>query len=238
MMTEKPLAYDAYQELADHYAAGLETKPHNAYYDRPAMIAMWPELSGRRVLDAGCGPGLYAELLLKRGAQVTAIDASDRMVEIARERLGSAVDVRLIDMSKRLNEFGEQEFDFVNAPLCLDYIADWRTLFKEFYRILKPTGSVQFSCGHPAFDAEYFKTNNYFSIEQVQCAWTGFGKRVVMPSVRRSLQEVFMPVIEAGFIIQQVVEPLPTEQFRYADPRKFASLMHRPAFLCLQARVR
>jgi ubiquinone/menaquinone biosynthesis C-methylase UbiE len=237
-MTEKPLAYDAYQELADHYAAGLETKPHNAYYDRPAMVAMWPELSGKRVLDAGCGPGLYAELLLKRGAQVTAIDASDRMVEIAKERLGSTVDVRLIDMSKPLNEFREQEFDFVNAPLCLDYIADWRALFKEFHRILKPTGSVQFSCGHPAFDAEYFKTNNYFSIEQVQCTWTGFGKTVVMPSVRRSLQEVLMPVIEAGFTIQQVVEPLPTEQFRYADPRKFASLMHRPAFLCLQARVR
>jgi 2-polyprenyl-3-methyl-5-hydroxy-6-metoxy-1,4-benzoquinol methylase len=99
MMIEKPLAYDAYQELADHYAAGLETKPHNAYYDRPAMIAMWPELSGRRVLDAGCGPGLYAELLLKRGAQVTAMDASDRMVVIRRLTLNTSRPTTIFQLS-------------------------------------------------------------------------------------------------------------------------------------------
>lgn len=34
----KPLAYDAYQDLADPYAAHIATKPHNAYYDRPSMV--------------------------------------------------------------------------------------------------------------------------------------------------------------------------------------------------------
>ena len=76
----KPIAYEAYQELAELYAARVERKPHNAYYERPAMIAMWPDVRGKRVLDAGCGPGVYAELLLRRGAIVTAIDVSERML--------------------------------------------------------------------------------------------------------------------------------------------------------------
>ncbi len=223
----KPVAYEAYQELAESYAAGIDTKPHNAYYERPAMIAMWPDLRGKRVLDAGCGPGVYAEILLRRGAIVTAIDVSDRMLGLARKRLGPEADLRLIDMSFPLEMFEQESFDFVNAPLCLDYIKDWRSLFSEFMRILRPDGRIQFSCGHPAFDAEYYGTNNYFSVEQVECTWKGFGKHVVMPSFRRSLQEIMMPLIEAGFNIQQVMEPLPTEDFKQADPQRFASLGHR-----------
>lgn len=231
----KPLAYEAYQELADAYAAHIDTKPHNAYYDRPTMISMWPDLRGKRVLDAGCGPGVYAELLLQRGALVTSIDVSDRMLELARKRLGPTADLQLVDMSQPLEMFPSGTFDFINAPLCLDYIEDWRAVFSEFNRILKCEGQLQFSCGHPAFDAEYFNTNCYFSVEKVACTWKGFGKQVVMPSFRRSLQEIMMPLVESGFIIQQVTEPLPTEDFRIADPKRYATLMHRPGFLCVQA---
>ena len=64
----KPIAYDAYQRLADAYASRIDSKPHNAYYERPAMLAMWPDLRGKYVLDAGCGPGVYSEELVLRGA--------------------------------------------------------------------------------------------------------------------------------------------------------------------------
>ncbi|MDX1929870.1 MAG: class I SAM-dependent methyltransferase [Pirellulaceae bacterium] len=232
----KPIAYEAYQELAEAYAAGIDTKPHNAYYDRPAMVSMWPDVHGKRVLDAGCGPGAYAQLLLQRGAVVTAIDVSDRMLELARQRLGPAADLRLVDMTQPLDMFASGSFDFINAPLCLDYIQDWRSLFAEFKRILVEGGGFQFSCGHPAFDAEYYKTNAYFHVEQVSCTWKGFGKRVVMPSFRRSLQEIMMPLIETGFILQRVLEPRPTDEFRQADPMRFSRLMHRPGFLCVQAK--
>ncbi len=235
-MSDKPIAYDAYQKLADSYAALIDTKPHNAYCERPAMIGLLPELRGRRVLDVGCGPGIYAELLLARGAVVTSIDASDRMLENARKRLGPDADLRLLDFSRPLDMFADHEFDFVMAPLCLDYVQDWRSVFREFHRILKPGGIVQFSCSHPASDAELHQTNNYFSVEYVTYPWKGFGIPVVVPSYRRSLQEILMPVIEAGFHLNQILEPLPTDQFRAADPRRYQILTHRPCFLCVQAR--
>ncbi len=115
----KPVAYDSYQELAEHYAAAIDTKPHNAFYDRPAMISLWPDVRGLRVLDAGCGPGVYAELLAQRGAIVTAVDVSDKMLELARKRLGATADLRLVDLSQPLPMFPSQSFDFINAPLCV-----------------------------------------------------------------------------------------------------------------------
>jgi SAM-dependent methyltransferase len=235
-MNAKPLAYGAYQKLADSYAAIVETKPHNAFCERPAMVAMWPDLSSKWVLDAGCGPGIYSELLTARGARVTGIDISDRMIELAQARLGPHADLRLVDLSKPLDMFPGSLFDLVNAPLSLDYIADWRALFAEFRRILKPSGLLQFSCAHPAADADLFQTSRYYHVEQVEYLWKGFGTPVMVPSFRRPLEEIFMPLVENGFQILKVVEPRPTDEFKSADPRRFQKLMHRPCFLCIQAR--
>ena len=240
-MKNNPLAYEAYQELADAYAAKIDTKPHNAYYDRPAMLSLLPHLQGKKVLDAGCGPGAYTQALAERGATVIACDVSERMLELAAERLGKfsfvkTPELQKLDLTQPLSMFQDEEFDFVNAPLCLDYIQDWKSLFLEFHRVLKPGGRFIFSCGHPAFDAEYFDTKNYFSVEPVQATWRGFGKTVVMPSFRRSLEEVMTPVIKSGFLLEKVLEPKPTEEFKQADPVRFARLMHRPGFLCIAAR--
>ena len=240
-MPDHPHAYDAYQELASAYAEKINTKPHNAYYERPAMLSMLPKIAGMHVLDAGCGPGVYAQELAARGAQVIACDVSDRMLEFAAERLRAELlegNVRLahIDLSQPLTMFEDESFDLINAPLCLDYVEDWRSLFTEFRRLLKPAGTVLFSCGHPAFDAEYFKTKTYFSVESVECTWNGFGKKVRMPSFRRSLEEIVAPVMEAGFIMERIHEPQPTSEFKLADPLRYRTLMRRPGFLCVRAR--
>ena len=234
-MADNPIAYDAYQKLAEAYAENIDTKPHNAYYDRPAMLGLLPDVRGKRVLDAGCGPGVYAEAIHQRGATVVGCDMCDRMLELASERVGAIVELKKVDLTKPLSMFDDEDFDVVNAPLCLDYIEDWTTLFKEFRRVLVPGGVLLFSCGHPSFDAEYFKTNQYFSVEQVRATWKGFGIEVDMPSYRRSFEEVIMPVINAGFTVERVHEPLPTDAFKAADLMRYMKLMHRPGFLCVVA---
>jgi hypothetical protein len=50
---KKFIAYDAYERLADTYAEMIDTKPHNAYLERPATLSLLPDVKGKRVLDAG-----------------------------------------------------------------------------------------------------------------------------------------------------------------------------------------
>jgi len=236
-MSDKPLAFDAYEALAEAYAAAVETKPHNAYCERPATLSLLPEVDNRRVLDAGCGPGVYSEWLVKRGAEVLAVDASLRMVELARRRLGGAAEVRQADLGKPLDFLGDSSFDVVLSPLVLDYVEDWRAAFAEFYRVLRPGGHLIFSVTHPFSDYLYFKSVNYYGTELVGCEWRGFGPvRVHMPSFRRPLGELLNPLVEVGFSLERIVEPKPTEEFREADPKHYEELSRLPCFLCVRAR--
>ena len=47
-----PTNYDA---IAERYAAGIDERPWNALYERPATLALLPTVAGKDVLDAGCG---------------------------------------------------------------------------------------------------------------------------------------------------------------------------------------
>jgi SAM-dependent methyltransferase len=224
-----------YHRIADAYADRIDTKPHNAYYDRPAVISLWRDLTNREVLDAGCGPGVYAEELVKRGARVTAGDIAPRMREIAKQRLGNTVRIVELDLSERL-PFEDAAFDVVNAPLCIDYVRDWDHVFAEFNRVLKRGGYVVVSAMHPSFDAEYYRTERYFEIEAVSGPWKGFGEPFIMNSYRRPLAEYINAPLRAGLVLDKLLEPLPTADFRAADPRRHAELMRRPAFLMMRLR--
>src|SRR5262245_24979906 len=103
MSIDKSIGEQNYEQFADRYAARVETKAHNAYYERPATLSLLPDVKGLRVLDAGCGPGIYAEWLVDHGASVVAIDVTPRMVELTRERVSSRADVRQADLTRPLD---------------------------------------------------------------------------------------------------------------------------------------
>ena len=65
-----------YDLMAHDFEAHASDSPYNAHYDRPALLDLAGDVRGQRVLDAGCGPGFYAEELVSRGAHVIAVDAS------------------------------------------------------------------------------------------------------------------------------------------------------------------
>jgi SAM-dependent methyltransferase len=236
MMSDEPVAFDAYETLAEAYAAVIDTKPHNAYCERPATLSLLPDVKNKRVLDAGCGPGIYSEWLIEHGAEVVAVDASLKMVGLAKRRLGGRAEVRQADLGQPLDFLGDSSFDVVLSPLVLEYVEDWRGAFAECYRVLRPGGHLIFSVTHPFSDYLYYKSVNYYETELVGCEWRGFESvKVNMPSFRRPLSAMLNPLLEAGFYLERIVEPKPTEEFKEADPRHHEELSRLPCFLCVRA---
>lgn len=236
---KKPLAQDEYEILAPAYAARVDTKPHNAFLDRPAVLSLLPQVLGRDVLDAGCGPGAYTQELLLRGARVVALDASPKMLALAQERIRDRVGEAPIEWAQaNLEEplqLADKRFDVVIAPLVLDYIEDWAPTLREFRRVLQPGGTLIFSCAHPFGDLKYLQAA-YFQKHLLRIRWRGFAPVMVeMPSFHRPLAEVFNSVRQADLQLDFVLEPLPTEHFQAADPEGYEELMQQPAFLAIRA---
>ena len=226
---------DAYEEMAESYNAKIDYKPHNAYYDRPNTLKLLPDVNGKSVLDAACGPGKYAEILISQGADITGFDLSPKMVEYAKERNRGLGDFFVHDLSKPLEMFEDGSFDIVLCALAMHYLEDWTSAMKEFCRVLKPKGYLVLSIEHPFFEFNYFNSTKYFEIEPVKCTWKGFGKPIEVNSYRRPLNECLIPITENGFFIDKLVEPKPVEEFKKFDPRHYKELNEFPSFMCIRA---
>jgi SAM-dependent methyltransferase len=238
-MQRNALALLAYETLAEKYSALAPTKAHNAHYNRPAMFSLLPALQGKRVFDAGCGPGIDSDLFVCQGASVVGCDVSPKMIELAEARLQGRARFFIADLAGPLVFLEDAACDLVFSSLALDYLGDWLAVFKEFHRVSKPGGLLLFSASHPADEFyEHHPHGNYFDVEQVQYEWRGFGSPVMVPSYRRSFSAMVNPLFEAGFALERVLEPQPVEAFRHQDPQDYEKLMRRPGFICFRARRR
>ncbi|MBN1700068.1 MAG: methyltransferase domain-containing protein [Spirochaetales bacterium] len=237
-MMKKPLPYDAYDELADSYAVMVDTKPHNALYNTPAVISLLPDVQNAHILDAGCGPGFFTEILLKKGAVVTAFDANEKMIRHARARVGEKVTLLRANMEEPLAFLGDNTVDGVLSSLAVTYVKDHTPLFAEFSRVLHPGGWLVFSTEHPFFSYRYFNIDNYFETREVSCVWKGFGKHVTMPSYYHSLGSIAEALSGNGFVIERILEPRPLPEFKFTSPEDYEDLMKFPLFICIRAITR
>jgi trans-aconitate methyltransferase len=111
--------------FADEFLDHARDNLYNAHYDRPACLGLLGDVAGRTVLDAACGPGLYAEELTARGARVMGFDQSPRMAELCRQRV-PAGDFRAHDLADPIHWLPDDSVDLVLFALALKYV-DGRT---------------------------------------------------------------------------------------------------------------
>ena len=109
----------------------------NSYYERPATMALLGDVSGKRVLEVGCGTGPLTEWLVDRGAAVVACDVSAAMLEIARSRVGDRVELHHHDLAEPLTFLEDASVDLVVASLVFHYLRDWVPPLRELHRVLR-----------------------------------------------------------------------------------------------------
>lgn len=202
-----PVASD-YDGFAEAYAAENETGLFNAHYERPAVLGLAGDVSGRRVLDAGCGSGPLAAALRERGAVVTGFDVSTAMVDLARERLGDDADLHVADLAAPL-PFADAAFDDVVASLVLHYLEDWSGPLAELRRVLKPGGRLIVSVNHPAAYPIVYPGADYFAVTRYSEDYTFDGRTAVLTFWHRPLHAMTDAFAAAGFRITSVSEPPP-----------------------------
>jgi ubiquinone/menaquinone biosynthesis C-methylase UbiE len=220
-----------YDGFAEAYAAENENSLQNAYYERPAMVALAGDVAGRRILDAGCGAGPLSAALRDRGAVVTGVDASAGMLALARRRLGDGVDLRVADLGDPL-PFDDGAFDDVVASLVLHYLEDWGPTLAEMRRVLRPGGRLIASVQHPFVDyAIQDPRPDYSATTSYSDEFSFSGRTVTLKFWRRPLHAMTDAFTAAGFRLSVISEPQPDPAARELFPDGFHALSTQIGFL-------
>lgn len=112
---------------------------------------------GQRVLDIGCGTGVFLRLAAERGALPFGIDASEALLELARKRVPDA-DLRVGDM--QFLPYGDDAFDLVTGFTSFFFAADIVAALREAGRVAAPGAPVVIQVWGPPdrCDLEAMKT--------------------------------------------------------------------------------
>lgn len=157
----------------------------NDCIETPILLAMIPEVDGKRVLDIGCGMGQHAKQYSDMGAEsVLGIDISEKMLEYAKEHF-HAKNITYRQMALEDICQIDEQFDLITSSLAFDYAEDLDKLMKNIYGLLKYGAHFVFSMSHPmatAWDGQYDRYTRTESGERLYANISNYmveGKRTV-----------------------------------------------------------
>ena len=210
------------------------------------LLALLPAVAGSRVLDLGCGAGQLAHHLATTGAaEVVGVDVSERMLALAR-REWAHPRVTYRQAAIETLAFSPARFDLVVASLVLHYVDDYRGLVSRIADWLAPGGVLVYSTEHPIYTARLpgdgwvldatggrvrWALDRYADEGAREETWFVPGVR----KVHRTLATLINGVVEAGLVVERIVEPIPSEQWLRDHPQA-GDERRRPMFLLLRAR--
>jgi 2-polyprenyl-6-hydroxyphenyl methylase/3-demethylubiquinone-9 3-methyltransferase len=148
-MNADPLELQKFSDLAHRWwDPTSEFRPlHEINPLRLEWINARAPLAGKNVVDIGCGGGILAESMAKKGARVTGIDLSEKALKVADlHSLESGVQVRYEPISAE--DLAAREpagYDVVTCMEMLEHVPDPSAVVKACAALVKPGGHVFFS---------------------------------------------------------------------------------------------
>lgn len=216
----------------------------NILFETPALFSLLPDLKGKTVLDLGCGYGDHCAEFIHMGAdRVVGIDISRKMLEVAaKENAHPMIQYHNLPM-ERVRDLNEK-FDVVVSSLAIHYVEDFRGLAGNVFALLRDGGYFVFSQENPintcfsggsrwTRDEEgnklFANLANYSIDGERSSRWFVEGVK----KYHRTFSSVINTLVDAGFVVERLMEPVPTEEMleKYPEQR---DLLHKPDFLVLR----
>jgi ubiquinone/menaquinone biosynthesis C-methylase UbiE len=223
----------------------LSRAGYDVYRDQlntPAFLAMLPEVAGLRGLDVGCGEAHNTRLVARRGACMTGLDIAPTFIRHAREaEEREPLGIVYVEGSALAIPFGDGSFDFAVAFLSLMDMPEVERAIGEVHRILVPRGFFQFSITHPFLAMPHrrnlrgpdgrtyaHEVGGYFQELRGDTEEWSFGAappeakaffpKFKTPRFTRTLSGWLNALLDAGFAIERLGEPCPSDETARACP--------------------
>lgn len=241
---DTPVFFERYQALRQNPIS------MNEVVEKPTMFALLPDLQGKKVLDLGCGTGVHLAHYLQAGASaVVGLDLSELMLAQAEKdlrQISPNVSLHCLPM-ERLDEIPEGEFDVITSSFAFHYVADFPDLLAKISQKLTACGTLIFSQEHPivtCYQSGYrwekneqkqqvaYRLNYYRDEGERDRSWF----QQAFKTYHRTMATILNNLIQAGFEIKQVEEPMLADQPEWHA--EFKDLQHRPPLLFVKAKKR
>ncbi len=217
----------------------------NNLFEIPALFSLLPDLTGKKVLDLGCGFGEHCIEYVNRGAsEVVGLDISEKMLEVAGEENS---DPRITYLRLPMEELDkvEGQFDIVISSLAFHYVEDFSGVVGMINEKLCDGGFFIFSQENPltsthgqgprwtrdeAGNKIYVNLSNYGVEGERETTWFVDN----LKKYHRMFSTIVNTLVDNGFSVERMIEPIPDDKIleKYPDQR---DLFHKPDFLIVKA---
>ena len=238
---DNEIFFDGYKVLRDNECNA------NELIEQPAMRKLLPNLTGKAVLDLGCGYGHNCVDFVKRGAQkVVGVDISERMLAVAKAE-SAHEKIEYLNMSMTDIATLNEKFDFIYSSLAFHYVKDFDAFAKDMFSVLNDGGELLFSQEHPIITAtvdgkgHFNKGENGERVSYTFSNYNQQGERIIhwyvdgVIKYHRTFSGVINALSKAGFVIEAVGEPVPEEWAIKKLPTMVKEYI-KPNFLIVKAR--
>lgn len=247
-MAERQSVYDTENFFESYQKLRANPVSLNNIVEKPTMLSLLPDLTGKKLLDLGCGSGEHLRLYLERGAGfVAGVDLSAAMLRQAEKKLADFRPHFALYRAPMecLSQLAESEFDLITSSFAFHYVQDFPGLLNTVAAKLKPQGTLIFSQEHPIVTAYKggerweknaqkeqlaYRLNFYRDEGERNRSWF----KQPFKTYHRTTATIMNNLIKAGFVIENVQEPMLADRPEWQA--EFKDLQHRPVLLFVKAR--
>ncbi len=232
---------NAYNILGDYYYKSRKEKSGISYFynellEMPTTLKMLGDVRDKRILDLGCGPGIYAKILDEKGARVKGIDISKELIRIAKKECPNG---EFIVGSAEKLPYKKEEFDMVLAALVLDHIENWDLILKEVRRVLKKGGLFIFSEYNPIteslvkerwFFRKFKIIKNYFNEGQYKGKWKEPENEAEITHHHKTYSTIIKTLVRNNFEIIDYEDSYPIKEGKELFIKQYKEASALPKF--------